>query len=118
DVGLHRLSGRLVNLPTRAVTGARWTGREMCWRHAPREYAAIHFHDDDLHDVGWATDFELTVPDAPPSGGSVMRLAAGGHVDALPFYVRPRRGRPTADVLFVASPYTYHASANHQRART
>src|SRR5262249_27470654 len=61
DVGPHRLGGRLVNLPTRAVTGARWTGREMCWRHAPREYAAIHFHDDDLYDAGWATDFEFTV---------------------------------------------------------
>src|SRR5207244_12459829 len=67
DVGLHRLSGRLVNLPTRAVTGARWTGREMCWRHAPREYAAIHFHDDDLYDAGWATDFEFTVPNDLPS---------------------------------------------------
>jgi len=118
DVGPHRLGGRLVNLPTRAVTGARWTGREMCWRHAPREYAAIHFHDDDLHDVGWATDFELTVPDDLPSGVYVMRLAAGGHVDELPFYVRPRRGRPTADVLFVASTYTYQAYANHARAST
>ena len=118
DVGPHRLGGRLVNLPTRAVTGARWTGREMCWRHAPREYAAIHFHDDDLHDVGWATDFELTVPDDLPSGVYVVRLAAGGHVDELPFYVRPRRGRPTADVLFVASTYTYQAYANHARAST
>src|SRR5215470_14070305 len=35
DGGPHRLGGRLVNLPTRAVTGARWSGREMCWRHAP-----------------------------------------------------------------------------------
>ena len=118
DVGPHRLGGRLVNLPTRAVTGARWTGREMCWRHAPREYAAIHFHDDDLHDVGWTTDFELTVPDDLPSGVYVMRLSADGHVDELPFYVRPRRGRPTADVLFVASTYTYQAYANHARAST
>ena len=53
DIGPHRLGGRLVNLPTRAVTGARWSGHEMCWRHAPREYAAIHFHEDDIHDAGW-----------------------------------------------------------------
>jgi N,N-dimethylformamidase len=118
DVGPHRLGGRLVNLPTRAVTGARWTGREMCWRHAPREYAAIHFHDDDLHDAGWATDFELTVPADLPSGAYVMRLAAGGHADEIPFYVRPPRGRPTADVLFVASTYTYQAYANHARGNT
>ena len=118
DVGPHRLHGRLVNLPTRAVTGARWTGREMCWRHAPREYAAIHFHDDDLHDAGWATEFELTVPDDLPSGAYVMRLAAEGHADEIPFYVRPPRGRPGADVLVVASTYTYQAYANHARGST
>jgi N,N-dimethylformamidase len=118
DVGPHRLGGRLINLPTRAVTGARWTGREMCWRHAPREYAAIHFHDDDVYDAGWATDFEFTVPDDLPSGAYVMRLAAEGHVDELPFYVRPPRGRPGADVLFVASTYTYQAYANHARGNT
>jgi N,N-dimethylformamidase len=116
DVGPHRLGGRLVNLPTRAVTGARWTGREMCWRHAPREYAAIHFHEDDLHDAGWATDFELTVPEDLPSGAYLMRLAAEGHGDELPFYVRPPRGRPGADVLFIASTYTYQAYANHARS--
>jgi len=118
DVGPHRLGGKLVNLPTRAVTGARWTGREMCWRHAPREYAAIHFHDDDVYDAGWATDFELTVPDGLPSGAYLMRLAAEGHADELPFYVRPPRGRPRADVLFIASTYTYQAYANHARGTT
>jgi N,N-dimethylformamidase beta subunit-like, C-terminal/Concanavalin A-like lectin/glucanases superfamily len=118
DVGPHRLGGKLVNLPTRAVTGARWTGREMCWRHAPREYAAIHFHDDDVCDAGWATDFELTVPDDLPSGAYLMRLTAEGHADELPFYVRPARGRPRADVLFIASTYTYQAYANHARGTT
>lgn len=118
DVGPNRLGGRLVNLPTRAVTGARWTGREMCWRHAPREYAAIHFHDDDVYDAGWATDFEFTVPDDLRSGAYVMRLAADGHVDEVPFYVRPPRGRPRADVLFIASTYTYQAYANHARSST
>ncbi len=115
DVGPHRLAGTVVNLPTRAVTGARWTGREMCWRHAPREYAAIHFHDDDIYDAGWATDFEFTVPPDLVSGAYVMRLAAEGHADEVPFYVRPPRGRPGTDVLFVASTYTYQAYANHAR---
>jgi N,N-dimethylformamidase len=115
DVGPHRLDGRLVNLPTRAVTGARWTGREMCWRHAPREYAAVHFHDDDVHDAGWATDFDFTVPEDLPSGAYLMRLTAEGAADDLPFYVRPRPGRPQADVLVIASTYTYQAYANHAR---
>src|SRR5262249_10559827 len=118
DVGPHRLGGRLVNLPPRALTGARRSGREVCWPHAPREYAAIHFHEDDLHDVGWETDFEFTVPADLQSGTYVMRLAAEGHADELPFYVRPLRGHPRADVLVVASTYTYQAYANHARGNT
>jgi N,N-dimethylformamidase len=47
-----------------------------------------------------------------------MRLAAEGHADEIPFYVRPPRGRPGADVLFVASTYTYQAYANHARGST
>jgi len=90
----------------------------MCWRHAPREYAAIHFHDDDIYDAGWATDFEFTVPDDMPSGAYLMRLAADGHVEELPFYVRPSRGRREADVLFIASTYTYQAYANHARGNS
>ena len=118
DIGPHQLGGRLVNLPTRAVTGARWSGNEMCWRHAPREYAAIHFHEDDIHDAGWETDFDFTVPADLPSGAYLMRLAADGHVDELPFYVRPPRGRHGADVLLIASTYTYQAYANHARGNT
>ena len=36
DIGPQACHGRLVNLPTRAVVGTRWTGREQCWRHAPQ----------------------------------------------------------------------------------
>ena len=84
----------------------------------PRASTAIHFHDDDVYDAGWATDFELTVPDDLPSGAYLMRLSAEGHADELPFYVRPPRGRPRADVLFIASTYTYQAYANHARGTT
>ena len=59
DIGAQACHGRLVNLPTRAVVGAKWSGREMCWRHAPRDYAAIHFHDDDLDDCRWEPELRL-----------------------------------------------------------
>ena len=36
DAGPNVLHGELVNLPARGMKGARWTGEEMCWRHAPR----------------------------------------------------------------------------------
>ena len=92
DTGPHKRHGRLINLPTRAVAGSRWTGREHCWRHAPEHYAAIHFHDDDLHDAGWLTGFEFTVPQALKSGAYAMLIEAEGERDWLPFYVTPAPG--------------------------
>ena len=53
DLSANLLHGETVNLPTRGMRGFNWTGAEQCWRHAPAEYGAIHFHDDDLYDVLW-----------------------------------------------------------------
>ena len=111
-IGLH---GRLENLPVRAVTSSAWNGRDMCWRANPSHYAAIHFHDDDLHDAGWATDFAFTVPAGLRSGAYAMRLRVDGHQDYLPFYVTPALGRPTARIVFVAPTYTYQAYGNYAR---
>jgi len=107
--------GRLVNLPTRGVRGSRWSGAEMDWKHAPREYAAIHFHADDLYDAGWDTDFVAMLPDDLPSGIYGIRLRAGPHEDIIPLFVLPPRGTATAPVAFLASTFTYQAYANHAR---
>jgi N,N-dimethylformamidase len=116
DTGPAQRHGRLINLPTRAVAGSRWTGREHCWRHAPEQYAAIHFHDDDLHDAGWTTGFEFTVPTSLKSGAYAMLLEAEGRRDWLPFYVTPAPGTSSgARVAFVAPTYTYVAYANYAR---
>ena len=115
DTGPGGHHGVLVNLPTRGVTGSRWTGNEMCWRHAPGEYAAVHFHSDDLYDCGWQTGFSFTVPEGMPSGIYGARLRCAGHEDIIPFYVIPAPGRPTAKVLFIGSTYTFQAYANHRR---
>lgn len=115
DSGPHGRHAHLHNLPSRAVTGSRWDASEMCWRHAPEHYAAIHFHDDDLYDAAWQTDFTFTVPAGLASGSYAMHISVGEHVDYLPFYVRPALGKPTAKVLFVAPTYTYQAYANFAR---
>ncbi|EDP66954.1 probable N,N-dimethylformamidase large subunit [alpha proteobacterium BAL199] len=115
DIGPGGHHGVVVNLPTRGVTGSRWTGHEMCWRHAPKDYAAIHFHSDDLYDCGWETDFSFTLPDGMPSGLYGARLRSGDHEDIIPFYVRPTPGQAGASVLFLASTFTYQAYANHGR---
>lgn len=117
DTGPRLLHGTLVNLPTRAVRSSRWSGREHCWRHAPDQYAAIHFHDDDLHDAGWDDDFSFQVPESLDSGLYAMRLSAGQAVDHLPFFVSAALGRPRARVVFVAPTYTYLAYGNHARGR-
>jgi N,N-dimethylformamidase len=115
DIGPQACDGHLVNVPTRAVVGARWSGREMCWRHAPEDYGAIHFHADDLGDCGWQTDFTFDVPADLRSGAYAFHLSCAGGEDWLPFYVLPPRGTATAPVAFLASTFTYQAYANHAR---
>ena len=104
-----------MNLPTRAVVGTRWSGREQCWRHAPRDYGAIHFHDDDLGDCGWQADFTWTVPDDLRSGAYALHLTCEAGEDWLPLYVLPRAQGPFAPIAFLASTFTYQAYANHAR---
>lgn len=121
DVGPNQLDAELINMPTRGVTGSIWSGEEQCWRHAPSEYAAIHFHDDDLYDCGWETDFVYNVPETMASGVYGVLLTASTPSndnvveDVIPFYVRPKRGKPTSDTVFLASTFTYQIYANHQR---
>lgn len=115
DVSEHRLHGRTVNLPARAVTGHDWRGKEFCWRHAPETYGAIHFHEDDLYDANWDTDFELTIPENTKSGLYCVRLSAGSSEDFVPFVVRPADGSE-AETAFILSSATYMAYGNEHMA--
>ena len=115
-VGPRAKDGVLVNLPMDAVRGARWTGEELCWRHAPDHYGAIHFHSDDLGDCDWPVAFEWEAPTDLRSGAYAFHLSCDDGEDWLPFYVRPAHDateRPA--VLYLASTYTYQAYANHAR---
>lgn len=115
DVGSSARHGKLVNYPGRAMVGARWSGSEHCWRHAPPDYAAIAFHDDDLDDCRWKESFKWTVPEDLKSGSYAFHLSSGIAEDWVPFYVLPRRTGPFAPVAFLASTFTYQAYANHAR---
>ncbi|MEX0286698.1 MAG: N,N-dimethylformamidase beta subunit family domain-containing protein [Paracoccaceae bacterium] len=118
DRGPRGLSGRLVNFPTRAVRGTQWTGEAMDWKAAPRDYAAIHFHEDDLHDCGWDTDFTLTIPEGAQSATYGLRLHKDGAEDVLPLHVIPPKSGPKARVCVLASTFTHQAYANHARGNT
>ena len=105
----------LKNAPTRGVRGHKWDATEFCWRHKPDHYAAISFHDDDIYDFEWDSDFELVIPDDMPSGIYIMRIEAEGYYDAMPFFVCPPVGKRRADLCVLASTFTYTIYGNHAR---
>ncbi len=115
DTGANGLHGKLINLPTRAMKGAAWDGSERNWAHAPHHYAAIHFHDDDLHDCAWEDDFSFVMPKEVKSGVYGIRLSCGANSDIIPFFVRPELGKPTAKVVYLASTFTYQVYSNFAR---
>ncbi len=115
DIGPGGLHGELVNTPTRAVRGATWTGHEHCFRHAPDEYGAIHFHDDDLDDCCWPATYAVTIPAGFRSDAYALILAAGGVEENIPFFVVPPKGTANARIAVLVSTYTYTVYGNHAR---
>jgi len=114
DVSANQLHGVLVNLPTRGVPGQAWNGDEYCWSKRPEHYGAIHFHDDDLYDCGWDTDFEVTIPGDLRSAVYAVHLSGGGESYYVPFAVRAARGTTTAPVAFLLPTASYMAYANNR----
>jgi N,N-dimethylformamidase len=112
DRSRHRLDGVSINLPARGMTGSNWTGEEVSWRAAPAQYAAIHFHDDDIYDARWDADIDFLLPDDLRSGFYAIRLVAGADEERIPFFVRPKAGDRRAPVCLLASTATYMAYAN------
>ena len=114
DVSGHERHGLLHQLPARAVTGPAWDGSHQAWTAMPSHYDAIHFHTDDVYDAGWPAIAELTLPADLASGIYAFRLRTAQGQDRVPFFVRPARQAPTADVALLMSSCTYMAYANHR----
>jgi N,N-dimethylformamidase len=115
DTGPAGNHGELVNTPTRAVVGSNWTGEEHCFRHAPEQYGAIHFHDDDLDDCCWPATHAITLPDGIKSDAYALILRAGDIEENIPFFVVPPKGRANAKIAVLVSTYTYTVYGNHAR---
>ncbi|EXF77328.1 hypothetical protein CFIO01_12983 [Colletotrichum fioriniae PJ7] len=120
DISGNANHGDLINAPTRAVKGFNWDGSEPDWTKAQYGYGAIHFHDDDLDDAAWATDFTFKVPTDALSGAYAVIVRSADHSedisDHITFFVRPAATN-TADitgpkVAIVLSTFTYLAYAN------
>jgi N,N-dimethylformamidase len=112
DASLNARHGETVNLPTRAMKGWNWDGSEYNWTHKPEHYGAIHFHDDDLYDCAWETDFVFEVPEELPSGLYCAHLVQGADEDHVPFVVRPRRGTARAELALLLPTASYWAYSN------
>ncbi len=105
DTGPHAAHAKLINLPTRAMTGSNWTGAVHDWKSAPEQYGAIHFHDDDQGPLGWDESFALDVPADWPSGFYAAHIRNEAGEDFLPFIVRP--AVPQSDVLLLVPTFSY-----------
>ncbi len=118
DISANCLHGHLHQLPRRGVTGFFWSGAVHDFRLAPAEYAAIHFHSDDIYDCQWQTTFSLDVPDDWRTGVYALRLTPSGDnpepdcESYVTFFVTPGRKTKRADLVVVMSVATYLAYAN------
>ena len=105
----------LKNFPTRAVTSSKWDGSEMNWQHKPDHYSAIHFHNDDIYDFEWDTDFKFKIPNNMPSGIYVMKIEGEGYEDSMPFFVAPKIKKIKNKICVLISTFTYSIYGNHAR---
>ena len=111
--------GRLVNAPTRAVTDHDWDGTEVDWTKAEYGYGAMHFHEDDLDNADWDTDFRFQIPRSARSGAYAVKAEAtnGLAKDDITFFVRPSAETAAnvgAKVALVLSTFTYLAYGNER----
>lgn len=111
DTSAYQHHGVLVNAPTRAVPGHDWDQEQHDWKHDPKQWSAVHFHDDDLHDAGWEVDFSLQVPQGLKSGLYAARISCGTDCEFVPFAVRPEPGKE-AKICFLLPTASYMAYAN------
>ncbi|WP_200952425.1 N,N-dimethylformamidase beta subunit family domain-containing protein [Mesorhizobium sp. Root552] len=117
DAGPYRLDAEIVNCPTRALTGYNWSGQNFDWKHAPKEYGAIHFHDDDVDDARWDADIEWTVPAKTKSRFYALKLTtAQGDEDYIPFWVVPKIGEEQSKIAVMVPTISYMAYANEHLA--
>ncbi|KAK5124768.1 hypothetical protein LTR85_001481 [Meristemomyces frigidus] len=117
DISGFGRHGELVNAPTRALKGHDWDGTETNWSEAKRGYGALHFHEDDLDDACWDTDFTINIPVDARSGvyGVEIQSVDGDVSETVVLYVRPTAlttAKLQARAAIVMSTFTYLAYTN------
>jgi N,N-dimethylformamidase len=114
DTGPHALHGTTVQGPTRLIPGAFWQPGVLDPVRDPTQFAAIHFHSDDLQDAAWTPSTRLTIPATLASGVYGVRLtdAASDAIDVIPLWVRAHAADAARPLAFLAPTYSYLAYGN------
>jgi hypothetical protein len=124
DVSGAGYHGTLVNAPTRGIRGWNWDGSEVDFTKAKYGYGAIHFHEDDLDDAAWETDFSIQVPHDARSGiyaVEVESIKGRKTSDQIVFIVsttEETRSKATGKVALILPTFTYLAYANDKLGDT
>ena len=116
DTSGHNRHGQLYQTPTRGVRGRLWNGSEQNYQRAPEQYAAIHFHADDLTDARWQDTLQWTIPNGLASGQYALKVTQGASEDYIPFFVRSKPGERGADLVYLVPTASYLAYANQRVA--
>ena len=115
DAGPHGLHGVAINLPARAIPGPHWSMHEVDFRCCPAEFDAIHFHSDDLEDVGWPEALEWVVPEDLASGAYGVRLESdASRTDVVPFFVVPGHGQDRARIAMLMPTLSFQVYTNER----
>ncbi|WAM19566.1 N,N-dimethylformamidase beta subunit family domain-containing protein [Rhodococcus sp. JS3073] len=106
--------GLFVNLPARGVTGRHFTGDVITYTQRPSEFAAAHFHETDLIDVGWNPTLHEQLPEDLESGvyGVVVSARDGSGSDTTPIVVVPKSSDQRNRIALLLPTFSYLAYAN------
>jgi len=115
DKSPNKLHGILVNNPSRGVIGFNWKENSRSWKHNPDEYTSIHFHEDDLTDCKWQTDFKFKIPKNIVSGIYAVKLFNKKNEFYIPFCIKPKISSRNK-ILFLMPTSSYLAYANNRIA--
>jgi N,N-dimethylformamidase len=116
DRSVHRHAVRVVNAPTSAVTGPMWQASTESHYLAAQEYAALHFHSDDLDDARWEAATKIRVSaDIEQTGVFAVRVETNDCVEHIPFFVTNPDAAPSPGGVAVLMPtMTYLAYGAEQ----
>ena len=114
DISENKIHGKLFNHPARAVIGFKWNETSRDWKNSPEMYSSIYFHEDDLTDCKWETDFKFKIPKNIISGIYAIKLYNKKDEFYIPLCIKPKINSKNNKILFLMPTSSYLAYANNR----